>query len=303
MKVVAIILFVLTTLTLSAQTKSLETYFTQVRTGKYPNVPAEVSKPEMAGALLKALPAYLNDTLPLVRSKAAALVRTVGVKSAVSSVRAQAVQHLVIAAKDKDSGNAGLALTYLTNFKKSDFASTQQDTLYAMFKSKSAHTNKLIRLLGYVGVSQSKNDLYALSQEGSAGRADRWAALLALSRMGEEQAINDVMSRVKRTPVGDAVVYEIFPDLVYTRSREAISYLLETLNSDAKACESADPERPTRIPCAYRVMEMLAPAIEKYPLKLSESGDVVTSDYPAALAQVREWFKANAGFKIVDDRY
>jgi hypothetical protein len=121
--------------------------------------------------------------------------------------------------------------------------------------------------------------------------------------MGEEQAINDVMSRVKRMPVGDAVVYEIFPDLVYTRSREAISYLLETLNSDAKACESADPERPTRIPCAYRVMEMLAPAIEKYPLKLSESGDVVTSDYPAALAQVREWFKANAGFKIVDDRY
>jgi hypothetical protein len=93
MKVVATILFLLTTLTLSAQTKSLENYFAQIRTGKYPNVPAEVSKPEMAGAWLKALPAYLNDTLPLVRSKAAALVRTVGVKSAVSSVRAQAVQH------------------------------------------------------------------------------------------------------------------------------------------------------------------------------------------------------------------
>ncbi len=37
--------------------------------------------------------------------------------------------------------------------------------------------------------------------------------------------------------------------------------------------------------------------------KLSDSGDVVTSDYPAALTQVREWFQVNKEFKILDDKY
>ncbi len=101
----------------------------------------------------------------------------------------------------------------------------------------------------------------------------------------------------------DAVVYEIFPDLVYTRSQEAITYLVEALNSDAKNCESANAESEEKIPCAYRVMEMLAPVIENYPLKLSESDDIETTDYPGALQKVRDWFKVNKGFKILKDRY
>jgi hypothetical protein len=299
---ITILLLLLTTTSL-AQTKSLDNYFAQIRAGKYANVPAEVSKPELASGLLKSLSVYAADTLPTVRARAAGLVRTIGLQSKVQSVRTQAVQQLMTAAKDKDTGNAGVVLNYLTGFRKNDFSSAAKDSLYAYFQRKSGNMNTLIRLLGYLNVQKAKNELFALSQDGAAGRKDRWAALLALSRMGDDQAINDVMNRVKRMPLSDALVYEVFPDLVYTRRREAFSYLLETLNSDAKNCESADPERPSRIPCAYRVMEMLAPAIGNYPLKLSDSGDVVTSDYPAALTQVREWFKVNKEFKILDDKY
>ena len=297
------ILLLLVTTTALAQTKSVDTYFAQIRAGKYANVPAEVSKPELASGLLKSLSVYATDTLPTLRARAAGLVRTIGLQSKVQSVRTQAVQQLVAAAKDKDTGNAGVVLNHLTGFRKNDFSSAAKDSLYAYFQRKSGNMNTLIRLLGYLNVQKAKNELFALSQSGAAGRKDRWAALLALSRMGDEQAINDVMNRVKRMPVSDALAYEVCPDLVYTRRREAFNYLLETLNSDAKNCESADPERPSRIPCAYRVMEMLAPAIGNYPLKLSDSGDVVTSDYPAALAQVREWFQVNKEFKILDDKY
>jgi len=297
------ILLLLVTTTALAQTKSLDNYFAQIRAGKYANVPAEVSKPELASGLLKSLGVYSSDTMPTVRVRAAGLVRTIGLQSKVQSVRTQAVQQLVAAAKDKDTGNAGVVLNHLTGFRKNDFSAAAKDSLYTYFQRKSGNMNTLIRLLGYLNVQKAKNELFALSQDGAAGRKDRWAALLALSRMGDEQAINDVMNRVKRMPVSDALAYEVFPDLVYTRRREAFNYLLETLNSDAKNCESADPERPSRIPCAYRVMEMLAPAIGNYPLKLSDSGDVVASDYPAALAQVREWFQVNKEFKILDDKY
>ena len=297
------ILLLLLTTTALAQTKSLDNYFAQIRAGKYANVPVEVSKPELASGLLKSLGVYAMDTMPVVRARAAGLVRTIGLQSKVQSVRSQAVQQLMTAAKDKDTGNAGVVLNYLTGFRKNDFSSAAKDSLYAYFQRKSGNINTLIRLLGYLNVQKAKYELFALSQDGAAGHKDRWAALLALSRMGDEQAINDVMNRVKRMPVSDALAYEVFPDLVYTRRREAFNYLLETLNSDAKNCESADPERPSRIPCAYRVMEMLAPAIGNYPLKLSDSGDVVTSDYPAALTQVREWFQVNKEFKILDDKY
>ena len=297
------ILLLLLTTTALAQIKSLDNYFAQIRAGKYANVPAEVSKPELASGLLKSLGVYSSDTMPTVRVRAAGLVRTVGLQSKVQSVRSQAVQQLMTAAKDKDTGNAGVVLNYLTGFRKNDFSVAAKDSLYAYFQRKSGNMNTLIRLLGYLNVQKAKYELFALSQDGAAGHKDRWAALLALSRMGDEQAINDVMNRVKRMPVSDALAYEVFPDLVYTRRREAFNYLLETLNSDAKNCESADPERPSRIPCAYRVMEMLAPAIGNYPLKLSDSGDVVTSDYPAALTQVREWFQVNKEFKILDDKY
>ena len=297
------ILLLLITATALAQTKSLDNYFAQIRVGKYANVPAEVNKPELASGLLKSLSVYVMDTMPVVRARAAGLVRTIGLQSKVQSVRTQAVQQLMTAAKDKDTGNAGVVLNYLTGFRKNDFSVAAKDSLYAYFQRKSGNINTLIRLLGYLNVQKAKNELFSLSQDGAAGRKDRWAALLALSRMGDEQAINDVMNRVKRMPVSDALVYEVFPDLVYTRRREAFNYLLETLYSDAKNCESADPERPSRIPCAYRVMEMLAPAIGSYPLKLSDSGDAVTSDYPAALTQVREWFQVNKEFKILDDKY
>ncbi|MFN7405057.1 MAG: hypothetical protein ACK5SL_00800, partial [Cyclobacteriaceae bacterium] len=70
-----ILLLILTTNAL-AQTKSLDTYFAQIRAGKYANVPADVSKPELASGLLKSLSVYAADTLPTVRARAAGLVRT-----------------------------------------------------------------------------------------------------------------------------------------------------------------------------------------------------------------------------------
>jgi hypothetical protein len=99
------------------------------------------------------------------------------------------------------------------------------------------------------------------------------------------------------------VVYEVFPDLVYTRKREAIDYLIEALNSNSKNCESANAENAERIPCAYRVMEMLAPIIENYPLKRNESGDIETNDYPTALQKVKDWFKENKNYKILKDNF
>jgi hypothetical protein len=288
---------------LFAQQKSLENYFAQVRMDKSPAIPSELIKPENGQIVLNALPKYLADSVTTIRLRATFLARTIGAASKISIVRSKAIQQLIFSTKDKDSGNAGAALVSLTEFKKNDFSKVNQDTLYAIFRRNPVHLNTLIRLMGYLEIQSAKNDLFNLSQNTSISRKDRWAAMLALARMNDQQAIDDVLNRIERMPVGDAVVYEVFPDLIYTRSPEAISYLVETLNSDAKNCESANSDNPERIPCAYRIMEMLAPIIENYPLKQNVSGDIETNDYPAALQKVREWLKVNKGYKILRDGY
>jgi hypothetical protein len=111
------------------------------------------------------------------------------------------------------------------------------------------------------------------------------------------------MKRVSKLPMNDNLVYNIFPDLVFTHRPEAIAFLVEELGSNERNCLSADIEREVRIPCGYRIMEQLAPVIGGFPFDLDESGDLKTSNYPAALATVRQWFSDHNTYVILNRRY
>jgi PBS lyase HEAT-like repeat len=302
-KAILISLYIIITTVAFAQQKSLDTYFKQVKAGKYPAIPQEVLKSENAKAVLLALPVYLKDTTTLIRSKAYAITRSIGTKSSDNTIRQEAVQYLIEGMKDKHIGNAGSAINYVTSFKQTDFTTIHKDSLRNIFERKPTHLDVLVKLMGFLEMKDKRDAIYALSQQSTLGRKERWSATLALARMGDAVAIDDIMKRVQRMPVADAVVYEVFPDLVYTRTTQAINYLVTALNSDDKNCAAADAEREAKIPCAYRVMEMLAPVLEGYPLAVDESGDVVASDYPAALATAREWCTSQKEFVIKKSEY
>ena len=283
--------------------KLLSIYFSEVRSGKYQSIPKNLFQPEQAKTTLVAVVPYLKDSSAIVRAKAYALVQLVGNTTRQDNLRENAVAKLVEGVKDRDSGNAGLAIGYLQGFRKEDYTSDVKDTLVNMLKRHPPHLKKYIKLIGFLELTQTRNDLRTLAQQGNASRQDRWAALLALARMGDSYAKDDVIKRVSKLPVNDEVVYQIYPDLVYTRQKEIITLLIDQLNSDVKNCESADAERPANIPCAYRIMEMLAPAIEGYPVKLDASGDIDANDYTEALQKVRIWFKEHQDYKIRKDKF
>lgn len=283
--------------------KTTNAYFQEVRSGKYNSIPKNLTLPENAKNTLTALSPFLRDTSTVVRAKAYAIVQLAGSYSRESTVREDAVTKLVEAIKDKDSGNVGLALGYLTEFYLPDFTPAAKDTLVNIFRRKSPHFDELIKLIGFLQLTQVRDDLRALSQNSSALRKDRWTALLALARMGDSYATDNVMTRIQKLPVNDDVVYQIYPDLIYTRQRAPFEVLLKALNSDDKNCESANAESEAKIPCAYRVMEMIAPAIQGYPLKLDESGDIDAKNYAEALVMVRDWFKSNKNYTIATDKY
>ncbi len=299
------LLLIFSPLCLKAQsiTKILTAYFAEVRSGKYQSIPKNLFQPENAKATLTSIVPYLKDSSAIVRAKAYALVQLVGNTTRQDNLRENAVAKLVEGVKDRDSGNAGLAIGYLQGFRKEDYTSDVKDTLVNMLKRHPPYLKEYIKLIGFLELTQTRDDLRSLAQQGSASRQDRWAALLALARMGDSYATDDVIKRVSKLPVNDEVVYQIYPDLVYTRQKKIITLLIDQLNSDVKNCESADAERPANIPCAYRIMEMLAPAIEGYPVKLDASGDIDAKDYTEALQKVRIWFKEHPDYKISKDKF
>lgn len=283
--------------------EELEAYFSKVRSGHAISIPASVSHARHAGRTLMMLVPFLADTSKVVRSSAYAIAQLAGSAATGSDTRQDAVSKLVGGLKDPDPGNVGQAIRYLRSFEIADFSITTKDTLVNIFKRKSPHFDHLIKLIGYLQITQVRDDLRALAQSGATPRNERWAALLALARMGDTYAIDDIIARVRRFPVNDEVVYQIFPDLVYTRQRPLFDILITALNSDEKNCETANPNNTTKISCAYRIMEMIAPAVEGYPYKTDESGDIVTDNYEEALTTIREWFRNNSQYTLSTNSY
>jgi hypothetical protein len=131
----------------------------------------------------------------------------------------------------------------------------------------------------------------------------QWACLLALARLGNVSATNDLLQYVKQMTISDATVHQVFPDLVYTRSKVIFDFMVELLFNKTKNCLSSDSDQEDNIPCAYPIMELLAPAIKGYPLKQDLSEDITATNYSDALESVCKWFKKNDDFKIDRTRY
>lgn len=295
-----VVLMVLNVSYVSAQ--DLSFYFFEVRAGKTSSIPKSFSLPENSKSILSSISPYLNDTLPSVRAKAYTITNTAGHAAKVPALRQDAVSKLIEGSKDKNSGNAGEAIDYLTTFAKADFSNTAKDSVKSLFRHRIAHLDQLLHLMGYLELTDMKEEIRPLTQAGNP-QGIRWAAIVSLARMTDADASNEMVRRAKKLPVNDDIIYKIFPDLAYSRDPEAIAYMVDVMKRDSKDCISADAESQQSIPCGYRIMEQLASIIEGYPLQLDESGDVKTNDYAGALKTVREWFDKHPSYTIRRDNF
>ncbi len=282
--------------------EQIRSYFADVKSGKYPAIPKQLTLSENSKAVIGILPRYLSDSVSGVRSKAYTIAMLAGSSARQEHLRQTAVDQLIFGVKDEDGGNAGSALEFLSSFHKEDFNASARDTLRSLFRRRAIHFEKIMKLCGYLELTDLSEGIRKYTEPGNS-QALRWAALISLVRMGDAAAGNDMMRRIRKLPVNDDIIYSIFPDLVYTRQKEAVAYMVEVLQSDDAGCMSADAERQAPIPCGYRVMEQLAPLIKGYPLALDASGDIKTNDYVAALKTVREWFTKHPNYEILKDRY
>ncbi len=295
----------LLSVTVSAQTQSntINDYFMAVRNKKTPAVPSALSSDRKnEQTLFASIIPYLSDSVNEVRFAAYSLLANTGKQSTSASFRKQVVINLASGWRDTDSGISGLIGSSLQQFRQDDFTASAKDTLRSLVQKMPAYYDKLVRLCGYLQIADQRSVIQNQLQAGAIkSKSDKWSAYLAMCRLGDAQALSYVMGRVRKLPVNDDVVYDVFPDLIYTRQREAIHYLVEALNSNEKNCEPANPEASGNIPCAYRVMEMLAPVVKDFPLQTDATGDVIAKDYAKALQLAREWLNQHPDYLIKTD--
>jgi len=237
-----------------------------------------------------------QDSVETVRREAVGICARLGLKTGEAPFRQQAVRMIVMACRDADVALQETALNYLTHFTRSDFTKDACDTIRGLLQIPSQHRDKVVRLAGFLDLSDQKSVLEGLLQQPSTKL--QWSAHLALARMGSETSTAVILGLVKNYPVDDEVMYHVLPDLVYTRQKAISDYLLEILHSDVRNCTSPNPYFSGNIVCGYRVMEALAGVVRDFPLKINKSGEIVTDDYERALRMSRKWFDEHPDFEL-----
>ncbi|MBU8891809.1 MAG: hypothetical protein KOO66_03470 [Bacteroidales bacterium] len=281
-------------------------YFESVRNNVYSTTPdKQIYSPENAEELLKIVANYYSDSTSAVRLKACYLTYKSTYKSNNQKLRNRAVFNLIQALKDEDSGNVGSTIQWLTNYTVADFTDISKDSLKSILNSQSSYKDQIIKLIGFVGLYDQINFLKENLSNGTyKTNKTIWATHLALARLGDESEIELCLALVKKQGVNDDVIYELVPNLIYTRQKLAFDYIVQLLHSNEKNCYSANPENLQKITCAYRLMEYLAPVIKNFPLEVDSMGDLVVNDYEKALTESREWFKINqSDYEIITNTY
>lgn len=157
-----------------------------------------------------------------------------------------------------------------------------------------------ILLLGFLGSESTLLSLKGVPELSPFSQAIN----LALVRAGNAEKQENLLKNINRYSVNDDFVYTVVPLLTYTRHREIIDFLWQQVSAENRSCKPADAETKGRIDCAFRIVEYLAPIIEGFPVRYDDEGDLLTTDYPKALAEIRRWYAVHSqDYRIITSTF
>jgi hypothetical protein len=278
--------------------QQLERYLKQVSVeNSTPLPPAVLSDFQSENALLKILYSHRNDPGEDFQFRVLDLIRLIGLKSKNQGIRMSVVNHFVESIPEKNLRIGGVASAALVQFLKPDFSKTNKDSIVSYLRLGMPNLDGLFRLAGFLEIPSAKEKISSMLILPMSPIL-KWNARLALARLGDEKATNFILEKVTTSTVDDSFVYSIIPGLVYTRNAKVFLELEKIIQSDVYACRSSHPDSKATIICAYRVLENVASAIEKFPIKVDESGDMIVDNYQSALETARRWLKQNPDYTL-----
>lgn len=298
-----VLLFSSTSYTQELNRKGLQTFFNDVRSNPdlYHKIPSNFGQKKLK--ILRDLEVYRTDSINTVRKYAFLIANKLTKNDTNSILKQDVVNFLLKGFNDSDSGICGIVSDFLKDYPKKSYNDKAQNKILELLYLTPPYYRELLMLAGYINSDSTLKIITELLSSGIIKNNEPyWAAKLALARIGDHVAMEFCMKQIKMMEVNDDLIYDYVPDLIYTHQREAIDFLIQLLHSTKKDCESSNPESTEMIVCGYRIMEYLAPVIEDFPLKISDSGDIDTNDYTEALQICRDWFLQHPNYKIINEK-
>ncbi len=244
--------------------------------------------------VFKVVKPHLADIVPKVRAKAYYLVQIAALRTENKKYRQQGLTILLNACRDNRSINLSELTGYLDQFHKSDFTDAHRDILYSLCKERTFHFEKVIKI---AGLADAKNTITLLEdmlvKDSSLTERVKWSTQLALARLGQHKSIDFFHGVITSAPVNSNVMYDLVPDILYTRQQKCIDPIIDMLLDNKKLCLTPNPDDPRPMECGYQLMEYFGRVFNKYPIEIDEDNELVSNDYPGSLKTVREWITKN----------
>lgn len=287
-----------------SQEKEILKYFSEaVKGNNYSLSNAVINTIAVSNMVAMAKP-YIGNSDRFVRYKAIDLIRKKGLLTKNPAEKQILTSWLLEACKDKDSGNSGVASRALINYTSNDFPTHAADSIIALMASHCFHLERVIRLSGFIHNESTTSFLNHIKQLDSTLTAQqKWALDLALARLGNSESIEYCLNKIKGAEVNDQTFFYLFSDLAYIRTKAAFDYMLQEINSDEKKCSSANPDNEKPVICAFRIMELVAPYIEDFPVKTTSYGELDTDNYDDTLKKVKEWISLHDQYSLISNIY
>jgi hypothetical protein len=295
-QILILIVTVLLPINVSSQNnidETLKTYFVKFQKGESTIDISEKLLTFKEEAVVKALEPLTSDSSANKRYAVYRLINYLGHHITKPALSKKLVAQLVTGCNDKDAGIVGANLKSLTTFESGIFDAEMKYTLSEMVKKPHSHYQMLIKICGWLEIKELNYNFRQMLTDKKINARDRWAMRIAMARMGEADMIDYCLQKIKNTKVDDNVIYELVPDMIYTRQKAMFDALLQIIESDDKNCSSANPDSDVKMVCGFSVIELIAPYIENFPVKVRTSGDLDVKDYDKALLDVRNWIKGN----------
>jgi hypothetical protein len=273
--------------------ESLKIYFTKFQKGEPTADISEKLLKYKEDDLVKEVERFTTDTSANKRYATYHLINYLGHHITKPAMQRKLVMLLITGCNDKDAGIVGSNLKNLATFKPAVFDSEMKYMLSEMAKKPHSHYQMLIKICGWLEIKDLGYNFRQMLTDKKINSRDRWAMRIAMARMGEADMIDYCLQKIKTTKVNDDVIYDLVPDMIYTRQKPMFDYLLQIIESDEKNCGSANPDSDVKMVCGFHIIELISPYIENFPAKVRASGDLDTRDYDKTLLDVRNWIKQN----------
>jgi hypothetical protein len=203
--------------------------------------------------------------------------------------RRRFVDVLVGGAVEQQAFLAGQAIKFLMDFVRADMGEQAWAALRAL-PFEGPNVADLVRLVGHLQMSERREQLAAIAQQPVDGYGrPPWVARLVLARMGDDEALREVIATVRAEPEIVTRATVLFADLAYTRQPAAFDVLREYLHSEERL-----PQLKDTVPGAPEA-RYAATAFAQHAVGCPVSGDDVRD---ADVPTIRTWADAQTSWDL-----